>query len=137
LAFGCVFAQFGFPSPAIQVPNRDVRFTQSSQGAAAMLLRSNLAKSQKSSLRVVTQFLERLYRFLRAADLSAMAWRFFWAALSATACFCEFIFWFDFGDLSPMMFYLSSKVDWPAGYQKPFHAYAQRCLVSMDPEGAG
>jgi hypothetical protein len=75
LAFGCVFARFGFPSPASQVPKRDVRFAQSSQGAAATLPRSSVgfpslasrfpryktcrfaasnAKSQKSSLRTAT-----------------------------------------------------------------------------------
>ena len=34
------------------MPIIDVRFAQSSQGAAAMLLRSSLAKSQKSSERL-------------------------------------------------------------------------------------
>jgi hypothetical protein len=81
LPFGCVFARFGFPSPASQVPIRDVRFAQSSQGTAAMLPRSSVgfpslasqfprertcrfaasnAKSQKSSPRTAAQFLERL-----------------------------------------------------------------------------
>ena len=46
------------------------------------------------------------YRFLAAADLSAMACFFFWLALFATACFCEFFFWLDFGDLSPMILLL-------------------------------
>jgi hypothetical protein len=46
-------------------------------------------------------------RFLRAACLAAMACFFFCSALLATACFWDAFFWFDFGDLSPMIFQLS------------------------------
>ena len=44
------------------------------------------------------------YRFLRAADLAASAAFFFWLALLAWACFWFVFFWFDFGDLSPIIF---------------------------------
>jgi hypothetical protein len=58
LSFGFVSAQFGFPSPANQLPREDVRFAQSSQAASGMLLRQSLAKTQKSSLRTAILFLE-------------------------------------------------------------------------------
>jgi hypothetical protein len=45
--FSFVSAQFGFPSPASQLPRDDVRFAQSSQAAAGMRLRQSLAKAQK------------------------------------------------------------------------------------------
>lgn len=49
------------------------------------------------------------YRFLAEADLAAMAAFFFWSALLAMACFCEVFFWFDFGDLSPIMLFGSAR----------------------------
>jgi hypothetical protein len=60
MGFGVVSAQFGFPSPASQLPREDVRFAQSSQAAAGMLRRQSLAKTQKSSLQTATLFLETL-----------------------------------------------------------------------------
>jgi hypothetical protein len=44
------------------------------------------------------------YRVFIAADLAAAAAFFFWLALSACACFWFDFFWFDFGDLSPIIF---------------------------------
>lgn len=44
------------------------------------------------------------YFCLPATFLSAMACFFFWSAMLAAACFCEDFFWFDFGDLSPIIF---------------------------------
>ena len=41
--------------------------------------------------------------FLPAACLAATACFFFWSALLAMACFCVDFFWFDFGDLSPII----------------------------------
>jgi hypothetical protein len=43
------------------------------------------------------------YFFLSADCLSATAFFFFWSALLALTCFCEDFFWFDFGDLSPII----------------------------------
>ena len=43
------------------------------------------------------------YRFLMAACLAVSACFFFWLALLAIACFWEDFFWFDFGDLSPII----------------------------------
>jgi hypothetical protein len=60
LGFGFVWAQFGFPSPASQLPGDDVRFAQRSQAAAGMLLRQSLAKTKKSSLKTATLFLKTL-----------------------------------------------------------------------------
>jgi hypothetical protein len=44
-----------------------------------------------------------IYFFLPAVCLAAMACFFFSSALLALACFCVDIFWFDFGDLSPII----------------------------------
>ena len=35
--------------------------------------------------------------------MAATACFFFWSAALVAACFCEAFFWFDFGDLSPMI----------------------------------
>jgi hypothetical protein len=43
--------------------------------------------------------------FFLAADLAATAALFFWLALLALDCFCEDFFWFDFGDLSPIILF--------------------------------
>ena len=43
------------------------------------------------------------YFFLSAASLAAPACFFFCSALLALACFCVDFFWFDFGDLSPII----------------------------------
>ena len=43
------------------------------------------------------------YRFLAAADLAATATCFFCLSVLTLDCFCEVFFWFDFGDLSPIM----------------------------------
>jgi len=45
------------------------------------------------------------YLLLPAACLAATACFFFWSALLALACFCEDFFWFDFGDLSPIILF--------------------------------
>jgi hypothetical protein len=42
------------------------------------------------------------YFFFPAADLAATAALFFALSLLAFDCFCEDIFWLDFGDLSPI-----------------------------------
>jgi hypothetical protein len=60
LVFGCVSAQFGFPSPANQVPRLDVRCALSSQVCFNLRLCQSLAKNQKSSFRSATSFLSML-----------------------------------------------------------------------------
>lgn len=44
------------------------------------------------------------YFFFPPACLAAAACFFLCSALVALACFCVDFFWFDFGDLSPMVF---------------------------------
>ena len=48
---------------------------------------------------------------MEATCLSAMACFFFWSALLALDCFCEDFFWFDFGDLSPMILIFCYGID--------------------------
>jgi hypothetical protein len=59
LLTGCVVApRVDFPSPAIQVPTRDVRFAQSSQPTAGMLSASRLASGQNLSPRHLLLFMK-------------------------------------------------------------------------------
>jgi hypothetical protein len=47
------------------------------------------------------------YFFLAGACFAAMAWRFLCVLAAALLCFCVACLFVAFGDLSPMMFYLS------------------------------
>ncbi len=57
------------------------------------------------------------YFFLTTVCLAAAACFFLSSALLAMTCFCVDFFWFDFGDLSPMIFGFLVRVDFPAACQ--------------------
>ena len=56
------------------------------------------------------------YFFLMSVCLANAACFFASAALLALACFCVDFFWFDFGDLSPMILFWFLRFNPPAAY---------------------